>query len=504
MGKRLRLLIIPLILAAVVMPVWEQGLIEVLGVKMDSDVSYLPISALAVEGAVVEVDTVEDLYAAINNPNNAGATIKLLAVGSPYVLTPIDPNGQTRPNGGSLFLQPGMALVGENVYNYNSDGDEVPDPRDDNGDGVPDMDEKGREIYAEPLSETIIDGTLLNVIGPGNIVPGAIVVVGPVEVSISNVTVRGGPRAQAEIEVRAPGDRASNVTISECILESARRGIIVDGGDRWLSDNGTVNLLAERNVIRDHIVPRVVQGWGIHSQQGNGSGIRFYLDIRHNRFHHNKLGLLLGSLGMQDGETTVVSQSNFYEEAVLTSSPTLVHILSGGIVAHLRDMGSRGSYRNLMHLMSTDDAIWNNEGWSGLYVQGLNRRTSDTEFMDNEIYIELLRTLFVKVNEDGTFDGLQNREARIDPGQTEKKQPMLRSDITIVGADNSGANLRESPEVFTGPASNNKVWVKVKEATSSLMRTDYDRKPEPFVIIDNAPDQVEVELELEEINFIGS
>jgi hypothetical protein len=86
------------------------------------------------------------------------------------------------------------------------------------------------------------------------------------------------------------------------------------------------------------------------------------------------------------------------------------------------------------------------------------------------------------LNEDGSFDGLQNRDAS------------RRRDITILGANSGG---------FIGPASDNKVKVKVKEATTSLMPTDYDSNPQPFVAIDNAPDQVEVELELEEINYVG-
>jgi hypothetical protein len=122
---------------------------------------------------------------------------------------------------------------------------------------------------------------------------------------------------------------------------------------------------------------------------------------------------------------------------------------------------------------------------------------NNVEIKDNEIDLEFVGTRFVKVKEDGTFDGLQNREARTNPAQ--------RRDITIVGLNNSGNNLPPpQPGVFTGPTIDNKIKVKVKEATTSLMSTDYDKKPQPFAVYDNAPGQVEVELELEEINYIGS
>ena len=459
-----------------------------------------PESASGDAGVTAVVATVEELYAAVNNPGNTGATIKLLAAGSPYILTPRDALGRSRPNGGSLFLQPGMALVGENVY-VDSDGDRVPDPRDDNGDGVTDVDQEGREVFAAPLTETIIDGRQLNIVA-GGIVAGTIVVVGPVSVWISNVTVRGSPQAQAEIEIRILGNGVSSVTVTECTLERARRGILLEGSIRWFSDNGSANLRAERNVIREHVVPGVIFGWGIQSQQASASGIEYSLHLRQNRFLRNKVGLFVASLGALDGTTTVVSHSNIYEESVLTHDPTFVHVFSGGIVFEVRDLApQRGSYRNRIHLISTDDGIWNNEGFAGVYGAGLPRAANGTEIMSNRIDIQLLRTRFVKRNESGTLVGLQNRESRVDPGKTEEEQPMLRRDIMIVGA-RSGPNLREpSSGELTGPASDNAVTVKVVHATSSLMPTAYDPAPQPFVVIDNAPNQVRVKLVLNHINW---
>jgi len=56
--------------------------------------AYLSEPEFGEEG-VVKVDTVDELYEAVNDPNSAGDTIKLLASGSPYVLDP------TKPNAGS-------------------------------------------------------------------------------------------------------------------------------------------------------------------------------------------------------------------------------------------------------------------------------------------------------------------------------------------------------------------------------------------------------------------
>ncbi|HEX6279054.1 MAG TPA: hypothetical protein VFZ49_03475 [Pyrinomonadaceae bacterium] len=58
----------------------------------------------------ISVSDVEELYAAVNDAANAGARI-LLSAGV-YSLSPLDPTGQPRPNGGRLELQTDMSLHG--------------------------------------------------------------------------------------------------------------------------------------------------------------------------------------------------------------------------------------------------------------------------------------------------------------------------------------------------------------------------------------------------------
>ena len=117
----------------------------------------LTVSAVAQNPVVLNVSNVEGLYAAVNNPVNAGAIV-VLASGT-YTLTAKDAKNQPRPNGGRLVLQSGMALVGQNTY-VDFDGDGVWDPRDDNHDGFPDTDTVRGLIFAEPASEAIIDARL--------------------------------------------------------------------------------------------------------------------------------------------------------------------------------------------------------------------------------------------------------------------------------------------------------------------------------------------------------
>ncbi len=64
----------------------------------------------ASEEKVVDVVDIEELYAAVNDPANAGALV-VIAPGT-YALTALDPNGAPRPNGGRLELQVDMGLQG--------------------------------------------------------------------------------------------------------------------------------------------------------------------------------------------------------------------------------------------------------------------------------------------------------------------------------------------------------------------------------------------------------
>lgn len=59
---------------------------------------------------VIQISNVEELYNAVNDPANAGATLAL-APGT-YMLSAIDPNNVPRPKGGRIELQMDMSIIG--------------------------------------------------------------------------------------------------------------------------------------------------------------------------------------------------------------------------------------------------------------------------------------------------------------------------------------------------------------------------------------------------------
>src|SRR5215470_5974384 len=204
----------------------------------------LTASAVAQEQPVLNVSNVEGLYAAVNNPANAGAIV-VLASGT-YTLTPRDANNQSRPNGGRLVLQSGMALIGQNRY-VDFDGDGVWDPRDDNRDGIPDTDPVRGLIFADPTGETIIDAINLS----GNTFAGTIVI--GLDNRVEKLTVRNTKGLLAAIDVnQAPAIGGIQAEIRDCHLEDGVRGIRLATPRRADLDSSAV---LERNISRRHHSP---------------------------------------------------------------------------------------------------------------------------------------------------------------------------------------------------------------------------------------------------------
>ena len=97
---------------------------------------------------VINVTTVDQLYSAVNNAKNAGATI-VLAPGT-YVLSSTNPEGELRPYGGQLRLRAGMSLMGDEArIDLNFDG--IPDP----------ISSTTPDNFTVAGTETMIDGSQL-------------------------------------------------------------------------------------------------------------------------------------------------------------------------------------------------------------------------------------------------------------------------------------------------------------------------------------------------------
>src|SRR4051812_7929987 len=107
------------------------------------------VQAAHAAAPVIHVHNVNQLYAAINNPENNGLTVRL-APGT-YVLSTMYPGGAIRPNRGALRMPRGMSLAGsEQRVDRNHDG--VPDP----------ISKDTPDVFTVAGTETVIDGSALD------------------------------------------------------------------------------------------------------------------------------------------------------------------------------------------------------------------------------------------------------------------------------------------------------------------------------------------------------
>jgi hypothetical protein len=292
------------------------------------------------------VSNVEGLYAAVNNPANAGAIV-VLASGT-YTLTAKDANNQPRPNGGRLVLQSGMALIGQNSY-VDFDNDGIWDSRDDNNDGIPDTDPVRGLIFADPASETIING--VNLSGAGAI-PGAVRV--GLDNRVEKLTVRNTNNINAGIDVNVvPAIGGMRAEIRDCLVEDGRRGIrlFMGGGSGSGIESSAV---LERNILRRNTG---TFGFGVQIAIQGASNSSWDVIVRNNLLYANRWGLFVGGEGSTNVNSHVLSIRNLYRQNELGLN------IDAGRDAFPTLPGSNGCS---IHFTSVDDGIFNNVGTSAV------------------------------------------------------------------------------------------------------------------------------------------
>ncbi len=381
---------------------------------------------------VVRVSTVEELYAAVNDPANEGAVIDV-APGT-YVLTPTDLSGDPRPNLGSLVLPPGSVLRGHNEY-VDLDGDGVWDPRDPS---LPD-------VYADPATETIVDAANLtgltfemNVISLG------------LDNGVERLTVRNNLNAGALIGVTIkPRTGGLKGVVTNCIVEGGQRGLRTH--HEFESFSGLESsALFEGNISRHNSAP----GFGIQIQNGGVTNSTWDVTLRNNRSYGNTaFGLFVVAIASDNSELSVDSVNNIYEQ----------NSLGVNLVARDGDLSCpvvyfSGSNGNQLRFVSVGDAIWNNNSGTnprgGVQARaGVRNSALGGTCSDNFLKLKLIRTRFVQ----GV--GVENRWG------TERR------DLTLYGAFGNGG-------IFPGSGNVAKLL---------LRRGHSDGSPGAFVCIDSDP-----------------
>jgi hypothetical protein len=381
-------------------------------------VALLGAAPALADKPVVRVSSVEALYAAVNNPLNAGARVELAA--GTYLLTPTDPSGAPRPNHGTLLLQANMDLVGEQEY------------QDGNADGVWDpIAGLSPDTFVVPGTGTKIEARLLNppvvTLSDCNAAPNTntfdftfpIIHIGRRN-RLERLTVSDGA-ARKLLRMVGPSFHDHSLAVGagwegevvDSVLEGGNRGSVFSN-----VSCGAVGFVSritfERNIVRNN-------GGGVFmlnflTDNLAGAGSTLHAVFRHNRFYGNRddaaLGLTAGGYGADNSELHALSIGNVFEGNALAVR------VSGGT----NNTAASGANGNRFWFASHGDTIRDSSPRGGLAIHGANNSspTAGTS-SNNHVRVELIGTTFAA----NSFMG-------------------VRRDIVIVGA-------LGSPRIVPGP-----------------------------------------------------
>ena len=327
---------------------------------------------------VIPSGDVDALHAAVADPANANS--RLLLEAGTYILLP-----DGRPHGGTLLLQPGMELVGQNVY------------ADDDGDGVWDASFEGNPVIA---GATVLDATGLELHGDPGVPPaadcvgnvfaeeGGVVVAYRTRNLIEGLTILAPPgfRAIGEPHPSLLPPSGFDVEVRDCLLDSysfGAPGVTFGNFSCDMRDAHSRGLL-ERSIVRGWLFGAATVN-GLTTQPGEvPRGPSLEVTFRRNQFLVGALGIhSRNTAGTDGGELTVISDGNHYVgwfAAIEATGASNLGLATPGVGNRLR-LTSRGD-----SFVANQIGIWALGAWR----QG----GAATGFRDNRLDVDVAGARF--------------------------------------------------------------------------------------------------------------
>jgi hypothetical protein len=247
--------------------------------------SFVAAAALAITHAssassVVDVSNVEQLYDAVNEPANAGATI-VLAPGR-YVLTKVKPGVGARPNGGRIELQTDMSICG---------------------------------VTGHPEDVVIDSSDPVN--GPsfalgGGLGNGGTIRIGRGRNSVEWLTVVGGSSSAAGVQTDLVGAPAV-LRVAHVVSRGSVRGIDV----RNLGPGGAGRTIAIDLDDNEVFENTAMNGQGIRFVNSNADGGSIAATLHNNRSHDNNQGFLASNERSSHASITIDSHDDRFQDDMI-------------------------------------------------------------------------------------------------------------------------------------------------------------------------------------------
>ena len=318
----------------------------------------------------VYVTGVEQLYAAVNNPENAGAAV-VLAPGT-YVLSATAAGGLARPNGGRLELQPDMSLTG-----VAGDRSAV----------VIDMSTLPAASFTVSLGKT------------------AGIRLGRGSNSVEWLTIIGNPISAAGVETDLADSHPTDVTIAHVIAHESFRGVDV---------RNTGGGMAGRQIVA-HIEDNEFYGGTEGIRLLNASGVtggQIDATMSGNRIHDNVNGCIIEHNRSSSGNIRVRSSGDRFEHNALGC------LIGGGLVA---GPAAGAANSNTTVFEAYGDAFVDNTlnvpsiDYGGVLVLGAETPTVANRASNNTVIVALWGTK-VSGNQNVDFQAYGARSIATPPG----------------------------------------------------------------------------------------
>jgi hypothetical protein len=254
--------------------------------------------------AAINVSDVEALYAAVNDPANAGAAVVVSA--GHYRLTKLDARGAARPNGGRLELQPNMSLSG----------------------------------VAGHTGDAVIDGSGAD--GPTFAAPGGNS--GPIRIglgrqSVEWLTVVGSSAAAAGVVTDMIGSEPPSLRIAHIASTGSVRGVDV-------RNQGTAAFARQLTIEfeDDELFGNVTNnGQGIRFVNFDADGASIMAMLRRNYSHDNNAGFLASNLGSSHASIAIDSHDDRFEANIVGA------VIFGGLTQTVGAVANENTVTLMMH-----------------------------------------------------------------------------------------------------------------------------------------------------------
>jgi len=267
------------------------------------------MGAQTANGRVIEVSTVQELYAAVNNSANRDVTVHL-APGTYFLSTTYGRQNALRRNRGALRLPPGMSLVGSEKR-VDTNGDGVPDP----------ISAASPDEFTVPGTATIIDGSALDLpflerrdcTGEIFNAPNPVIYVG-VNNLISHLTISAGNHVGIGEPTNDPVDPNGNLSmeVTYSVVESALGLSMTFANTECAARRARSVLTFSHNVVRTSgvLIANFLTG-GATNDPSDGPAI--WATVTSNLFYNNGgLQARSGAKGTDGGSVTLYMSGNVF------------------------------------------------------------------------------------------------------------------------------------------------------------------------------------------------